>query len=169
MTTRAQSAGRRQQTEPQQRAATATGPLHRATCSRKASLIDGFISVIYGLAPDQRSHTFQVNKQFPFGWFPLFASPRHYCCESLSPAVQTLFVFFILCCENTDTKFTARIKHINNVFVTVKTQNFTVYFEGKRQRILCCTFCCIQGSMERTKLLFNARYYADITRLVYHH
>lgn len=42
---------------------------------------------------DQRSHTFQVNKQFPLGWFPLFASPRHYCRVFVSQtAVQTLFV-----------------------------------------------------------------------------
>lgn len=58
---------------PKQRAGQCT---HISTCSSKPLRSIHF--VIYGLAPNQRSHVFLVNKQFPFAGFPLFASFHHY-------------------------------------------------------------------------------------------
>lgn len=54
----------------------AAGPAYRSTCSPAAP--GSFYFLIYGLASNSRSRTFQVNKPFPLGCLPLFARSCHY-------------------------------------------------------------------------------------------
>lgn len=56
----------------------AAGPAYRSTCS--AAPRGSFHFLIYGLASNSRSRTFQVNKLFPLGCLPLFAHSCHYRC-----------------------------------------------------------------------------------------
>lgn len=56
----------------------AAGPAYRSTCSPAPP--GSFHFLIYGLASNSRSRTFQVNKPFPLGCLPLFARSCHYRC-----------------------------------------------------------------------------------------
>lgn len=61
----------------------AAGPAYRSTCSPAPP--GSFHFLIYGLASNSRSRTFQVNELFPLGCLPVFARSCHYRCPPPSP------------------------------------------------------------------------------------